>query len=108
MIWTSQGALIFLVGYGSKSNHHNLVPGKWTEEAICRSMDPEIFFPTRSDKKTVRIATAACASCPVISKCLDHALRVQKNSFYGLQGIWGGTDERARGKILARISKSSN
>jgi WhiB family redox-sensing transcriptional regulator len=56
-------------------------------------MDPAIFFP--SDGIGVQVAQRICAECPVKATCLEYALanRVE-------YGVWGGTSERERRRIL--------
>jgi hypothetical protein len=54
-------------------------------------MDTELFFP---EGTPTREARRACASCPVVSQCLEYALD------WGVIGIWGGTTMRERRKIL--------
>jgi hypothetical protein len=40
-------------------------------------------------------AKAICRSCPVITECLDHALRVRES-----YGVWGGHTEDERARLL--------
>jgi hypothetical protein len=47
-------------------------------------------------------AKAICAECPYKVRCLTYAL---KNSE---QGIWGGTTERDRRKLLVSLKMTSN
>ena len=67
----------------------------WFSQAKCRNMDPAVFFP--SDGMGVQVAQRICAECPVRVACLEHALadRVE-------HGVWGGTSERERRRILRR------
>jgi WhiB family redox-sensing transcriptional regulator len=66
----------------------------WLDEAACKGMDPELFFPDRGDP--TRYAKAVCADCPVKYDCLRAALE-ERERF----GIWGGMSERER-RILRR------
>jgi hypothetical protein len=63
--------------------------GKWTEEALCRHMDPEVFFPPKGD--TGIQAKQACAQCPVRAECLDYAITTDEK-----HGIWGGLNRAER------------
>jgi len=51
----------------------------WRERAVCRRVDPELFFPTaepgtpRHDRQ-VSDAKRVCGICPVRAECLDWAL----------------------------------
>ena len=68
-------------------------PPEWTQEAECRGMDPQVFFPT--DGVGVQAAAAICRACPARQPCLEYALvnRIQ-------HGVFGGLSERARERLL--------
>ena len=69
-------------------------------EARCRSMDPEIFFPT--DGLGVQRAAEICEACPVREACLEYALR------NGIQhGVFGGLSERARVRLRRARSQAA-
>ena len=68
------------------------VPEPWTAEARCRTLDPEIFFPT--DGLGVQRAAAICAECPVREPCLEYAMRNRIP-----HGVFGGLSERARARL---------
>jgi hypothetical protein len=68
---------------------------EWRSRAACRSVDPEVFFPTADAGPTyeaqVAVAKAVCACCPVRAECLTEALaRIP----YGIAG--GLTPEERR------------
>ncbi len=67
----------------------------WMAEGTCRLYPPNKFFP--SDGAGVERARKICATCPVVSECLDYALthRIE-------HGVWGGCSERERRRILKR------
>lgn len=67
----------------------------WRDEAICRTADPNIFFPEDGDKDGEKKAVEICKQCPVANQCLDFALLKREKS-----GIWGGKTERERRRIL--------
>lgn len=69
----------------------------WQDQANCRGVDPDIFFPLPKDVPAERTAKAVCAACPVRSECLDYALDHRMDS-----GIWGGLTEKERRVILKR------
>lgn len=46
----------------------------WTEQAACRSVDTEVFFPERSGGELYAPGRAYCARCPVSAACLADAL----------------------------------
>jgi len=65
----------------------------WTAQGKCRDMDPAIFFP--SDGIGVQVAQHICVDCPVRVACLEYALADRID-----HGVWGGTSERERRRIL--------
>ena len=67
----------------------------WMVFGACREEDSDIFFPTTKDQ--TRRALAICAICPVQEDCLDYALEARERF-----GIWGGTTEKQRRKMLRR------
>lgn len=67
----------------------------WMNEGSCREHAPEVFFP--SDGVGVTVAQRICATCPVRQPCLEYALDNRID-----HGVWGGTSERERRRILKR------
>jgi len=66
---------------------------EWQEEAACRGTTvPEDFFPEDKTNVKKRIRDM-CASCPVVDKCLDHALKHEP------VGFWAGTSSKDRQKL---------
>lgn len=65
---------------------------RWWEDAACRGLDPDIFFPEKYDSG--RDAKKVCAVCPVRVDCLADGL-------YERDGIWGGYGHKLR-RMLAR------
>ncbi len=51
---------------------------EWRTRAACRSVDPDVFFPTAEAGPVydaqVAVAKAVCAGCPVRAECLAEAL----------------------------------
>lgn len=64
----------------------------WQENASCRGVDAELFFPATEEEAIP--AKTICATCPVRTACLAFALE-RKERF----GIWGGLTERDRGRL---------
>lgn len=62
---------------------------RWTEQALCQEVDPEIFYPDKGG--TTRYAKSVCAHCEVTLQCLRQA--VENNELWG---VWGGKSERER------------
>lgn len=69
-------------------------PEDFRHRAACRSVDPEVFFPTavqgREFEQQVGIAKAVCAGCPVRPECLTWAITHLPD------GIAGGMTEHER------------
>jgi WhiB family transcriptional regulator, redox-sensing transcriptional regulator len=73
---------------------------EWQYEGACRNTDPDVFFLQLGDRagtkrKKEQKAISICKTCPVINKCLTHALAVPE-----AYGIWGGTTEEQRSVML--------
>jgi WhiB family transcriptional regulator, redox-sensing transcriptional regulator len=67
----------------------------WQDLGSCASIgpsDPE-FFPGKGE--TTQAAKRICMGCEVRVTCLEYALANQD-----FHGVWGGTSERERRKIL--------
>ncbi len=67
----------------------------WVSYAAGRDCDPDLFFPG-PEADTAR-AIQICDSCAVREQCLDYALTVRER-----YGVWGGTTERERRRMLRR------
>ncbi len=67
----------------------------WTTNARCRGLTPAEFFPEES--LGVDHAASICSDCPVRAECLNYAL-----DHHIKHGIWGGTSQRERQRILRR------
>ena len=65
----------------------------WRSLASCLGVDPDLFFPERGE--TAKPAKAVCQGCLVREDCLEYSLTNKSDP-----GIWGGTSERERRKIL--------
>lgn len=73
---------------------------EWQYEGACKNKDTEMFFLEHGDRaqskrKKEQKALAICRTCPVIQKCLDHALKVPET-----YGVWGGTTADQRFMML--------
>lgn len=72
----------------------------WRHRAICRHVDPELFFPigtTGPAAVQVEEAKAVCRRCPVVNDCLLWALASGQDA-----GVWGGLDEDERRALRRR------
>lgn len=68
---------------------------EWMGHGNCRDEPPSRFFP--SDGVGVDVARRVCEGCPVKEPCLEYALHHRID-----HGVWGGTSERERRRILRR------
>lgn len=64
---------------------------RWHEQANCRGMDINVFFPERHASKTGALAKEVCRGCAVRQECLDYATRVPERF-----GIFGGLSVKER------------
>lgn len=71
----------------------------WQLLARCRGLDPAVFFiprQARGEERSAREAAAKahCASCAVMTECLEYAIDVGEPA-----GIWGGLSPAERGVV---------
>lgn len=73
------------------------LPGEWREQAACRQMNTDVFFPIRGPlpKSQFDAIRAICTSCPVREECLDFALTMRID-----EGWFGGLSARRRRALL--------
>ena len=72
----------------------------WRDQAACREMDPDLFFPIGTAGESliqIDAARQVCRTCPACEPCLRWAL----NS--GSAGVWGGTTEDERRTLRRQI-----
>ncbi|MGA9870640.1 MAG: WhiB family transcriptional regulator [Rhodococcus sp. (in: high G+C Gram-positive bacteria)] len=79
---------------------------EWQIEAACRSMPIGMFFPPRGLRgsalaKAERDAKLVCAQCPIVERCLQHALDCGEP-----YGVWGGLTVTERLRRAAGSDKS--
>lgn len=76
----------------------------WRTSGKCANLKPEsydkLFFPEAG--RSINKAKAFCNNCPVLKQCLEQALTNRE------QGIWAGTTEADRSKILAFRNQLNN
>jgi WhiB family redox-sensing transcriptional regulator len=68
-------------------------PPTWADEAVCATVDPDLWFPEKGGNNVA--ARAICRTCPVVNECLEYALTQEFNP----DGIWGGTSTQDRRRI---------
>jgi hypothetical protein len=76
------------------STHQQQTDNDWRRHAACRTVDPELFYPTAQSGPAhwaqVAAAKAVCAGCPVQDRCLSWAMESLPH------GIAGGLTETER------------
>jgi WhiB family redox-sensing transcriptional regulator len=72
----------------------------WRQNAACRGLDPEIFYPATDEEADV--AKAVCGQCHVRETCLEHALGSRERD-----GVWGGATEKERRRIIRQRRRSA-
>lgn len=69
----------------------------WRDRAICRSLDPDIFFPRTGDISGIDYARQICAGCPVVQECLDAAMEAEHGTGKDSRaGVFGGLSSSQR------------
>ena len=71
----------------------------WRQDAVCKDLDPNLFFPvgvTGPAVEQIETAKEICSGCPVRGECLDFAITSNQEF-----GVWGGTTEDER-RVLRR------
>ena len=74
---------------------------KWMANGLCAEKPPALFFP--SDGVGVEKAKRICNECDVQSTCLEYALTNRID-----HGVWGGTSERQRRRIVRARAAGTN
>ena len=72
----------------------------WRHHALCRDVDPELFFPignTGPALLQIDEAKQVCQRCAVMDSCLQWALESGQDS-----GVWGGLSEDERRALKRR------
>lgn len=74
------------------------VTPSWMNDAACRHLDTNIFFPdteiAEQAEQAAQAAQRVCATCRVRDACAEYALDRDE-----LRGVWGGLTERDRRRI---------
>mgnify|MGYP006263115963 CR=1 FL=1 len=91
----------------SSLSHPRDLGGPWHSEAACRSDEAGLFFAPSKEPTAARLsreeaAKRVCAQCHVQTACLEHAL-----AFREKEGVWGGTTERERRRIVRQRRRSA-
>ena len=63
----------------------------WFDKAECAGLG-DLFFPTRDEDVSARMAKQVCAGCPVLAECREYALTLP----YQYPGVYGGMSQKER------------
>ncbi len=72
---------------------------KWQDQAACRALAVETFFPPAEQESEV--AKAVCSTCTVRQPCLEFAI-AEGERF----GIWGGLTSQERRTVAMKQRKA--
>jgi len=68
----------------------------WVNEALCRGMDINLFFPERGvNYNQIKEIKRMCKVCPVRRQCFEVAMEQEHDNY----GIFGGTTPLERRRI---------
>jgi WhiB family redox-sensing transcriptional regulator len=70
----------------------------WLDQAACRELDPERFFPESGEHTKAAEAKAICAGCQVRDHCLDLAVKAAGGLDHD-HGVFGGTLPAERSRL---------
>ena len=83
-----------------------LAPNPGLSDALCKGVEPEVFFPERGDRLTAALAREICSQCPVAAACLSDALATEGAAGHASRfGIRGGKSPEERHAIYRRNRK---
>lgn len=77
----------------------------WQALANCLGADPDLFFPERGASTSE--AREICRTCMVKEDCLEFAIKYRHDLLDTKFGIWGGTSERERRRIIRQRNENN-
>jgi hypothetical protein len=77
----------------------------WTMQSLCRTYDPEVFFPSGPGDGWYNKPRTICGQCPVQNACLEAELSVMlRDPEAGTYGMFGGTTPNERRRLIAGMT----
>jgi WhiB family redox-sensing transcriptional regulator len=79
---------------------------EWMEQAVCRTVDPELFTGEDSPVQrhiAMNKAVAICNTCPVIYQCRSYAMRLAEQG--PIHGVWGGLRPREINLMVRGVNR---
>jgi len=77
---------------------------EWMEQAVCRTVDPELFTGEETPVNrhiSMNKAVAICSTCPVMEQCRDYAMRLAEQG--PIHGVWGGLRPAEINKLVRGV-----
>jgi AraC-like DNA-binding protein len=71
---------------------------EWLDQAACRDLDPERFFPESGEQTKAAEAKAICSGCQVRHQCLELAVKAAGGIDHD-HGVFGGTLPAERSRL---------
>jgi WhiB family transcriptional regulator, redox-sensing transcriptional regulator len=78
------------------NTHHAADDNYWMGDALCRSVDPNLWYPEKGLAGVAK-AKQICDACPVRRECLEYAMKTNEP-----HGIWGGMSTYERLRLKTR------
>lgn len=69
----------------------------WMHAGLCRTEQPDLFFPVHTNQYAATLAVQVCKNCPVLAECLAFSLGAD------VDGVWGGTTARERDRLRRKL-----
>lgn len=77
----------------------------WQNDAACRGMCADVFFPSRGQHEAIRRAVAVCRGCPVRIDCLDWVMTLEAGR--ERIGVFGGLTADQRRDLARRRRRTA-
>lgn len=73
---------------------------EWVLDAVCRQIDPTMWFPEQETDAGYAAAIGYCQTCPVMQNCLAEALHDEAGKrASGRHGVYGGKTPQQRAAL---------
>jgi hypothetical protein len=71
--------------------YETLFEYRWQDDAACKGKTELMFPKEHKDISYLPVARSICSECPVISECLEDALKYPAQDMHG---VWAGLTSR--------------
>jgi hypothetical protein len=69
----------------------------WRDEALCRNVNPDVFFPPPGGTATE--AKRICSLCSVKDECLEFVMRLESKDSHLQSGVYAGLSPKERSRL---------